>query len=67
MAETFNDRLEKLVTQRLGEAIEDERNIMAAGGLKDYSDYRYRAGRIAGLRDAQGTLDQALSDIQKAK
>lgn len=65
MAETFNDRLEKLAKQRLDEAIKVEMDTMASGGLRDYEDYRYRAGRISGMRVAQDILVQALADCQK--
>lgn len=65
MAETFNDRLEKLTKQRLDTAIDGEKDVMAAGGLKDHGDYRFRAGMINGLRAAKEILEQALSDCQK--
>jgi hypothetical protein len=63
--ETFNDRLEKLLDKRLDEVIKTSTDTVAAGGLKDHADYRYHAGRIAGMRVAKELLSQALSDIQK--
>lgn len=65
MAETYNGRLEQLAQKRIDEAIAGEMETMAKGGLKDFADYRYHAGRIAGLRATKELLAQAHTDCQK--
>lgn len=65
MAETFNNKLEKLTKHRLDESIGSEMETMSMGALKDHADYRYHAGVIKGLRTAKEILEQALSDCQK--
>jgi len=67
MAQTFNDQLSQLIRKQLDESIATELETMSQGGLKDHADYRYRAGRISGMRVAKEIVEIAASDIQKAK
>lgn len=64
MAETFNDRLEKLAQKYFDTAIEQHKENMAAGGLT-LEGYKLAAGRVQGLRAAKEMLDNALSEIKK--
>lgn len=65
MAETFNGRLEQLAQRRLDEEIAREKDTIGNGGLKDFADYRYRAGILKGLNAAKELLAQAHTDCQK--
>lgn len=40
-------------------------NDIAAGGAADHSDYRWLAGRIAGLRMALDRCDEIHADLEK--
>lgn len=65
MAETFNDRLEKLAQRRIDEAIAAEVDKMKGGMLPDYAAYKRASGVIAGLEQAKVMLDEALTECKK--
>ena len=43
--------------------IDDLSNTVAAGALSSFDEYKYYAGRIAGLRDAIELIDEAIATI----
>lgn len=62
---TFNNRLEEYTRLLLAQAVEHHLQVIAGGMLETHADYKYHAGKIAGLREAEALLGKALSDIQK--
>lgn len=64
-AQTFQDRWADMAEQLLEEERKRLKEILAAGKLETYADYKYHAGLIAGLVKASEFLAQSLTDIQK--
>lgn len=45
-------RLYQLIEQEFGDLLEKLASEIVSGRASDYSDYRYRVGRIHGIREA---------------
>lgn len=52
-------KLYQLVEEELGQLLEKLAAELIAGRASDYSDYRYRVGRIHGVREALEIAKQA--------
>lgn len=63
-AETFNQRLEQLAQQYINSGVVDLTTTIAAGKLT-HEDYKYTAGKIAGLNLAKEFLAAALVKCQQ--
>lgn len=61
---TFNERVSISTLKLIDQAIESEKDILAAGKL-NYEDYKYRSGVIQGLRTAQKLVTEADSETLK--
>lgn len=63
--QTFRERLATVSKDRIREAIENERNILAAGTLPKMRDVKYHVGIIQGLEIALGVIDGVETDLQQ--
>mgnify|MGYP007032699083 FL=1 len=52
IVDNFPDALRKMIRERMN----DHTDVMAGGACKDFSDYRYIAGIVAGLALAERDL-----------
>lgn len=56
------DTLLQTVRDRALDEMENLANLRGA----DFGEYRYRIGRIAGLRDAVTTIEEAMKKLQES-
>ncbi len=63
--QTFNNRWADMLERMLEEERTRQKEILAAGMLKDHGDYKNVTGTIAGLTKASELLAQSLVEIQK--
>jgi hypothetical protein len=61
---TFHANVETLAARRLEEAIATQKEAICAGML-DHDRYKYEAGRLMGLAEAQTILQRAIADVMK--
>lgn len=59
MVQTINDRMSFEFSKLVKQEIEDIKEIMARGSLPDWEQYKFMAGRIAGLDKSLELLDEA--------
>ena len=64
MAETFNQKLERLAERRFDEAIVEHTKAVVAGQMTE-RNYMRATGMIAGLEQAKVLLQEALTDSMK--
>lgn len=62
VAVTFNERLSVRADKALEDAIESEKEILAAGNLT-FDNYRFHAGIIQGLRAARKAVAEANTEV----
>jgi hypothetical protein len=48
----------------LYKAIEEEKEALVNGNVKDFSDFRYRTGKINGLRDSMAIFKDVVDKMQ---
>lgn len=65
MAFTFNEMLSIKAAKLIDEAIEAEKDILAAGNLANFDTYRFHAGIVQGLRVAKKAVETANDEIQR--
>ena len=65
MVGTFRERLATVSKERIEEAIETERNILAGGLLPKMRDVKYHCGIIQGLEIALRVIDGVETDLQQ--
>lgn len=63
--QTLSNRFEAELRKRLDLLIAEFSDGLASGGAQSFEEYRYRAGKIAGLREAIGLCDEVQSDLAK--
>lgn len=63
--QTISNLFEHEMRKLLAEQLEEFREGIASGGAQSFDDYRFQAGRIAGLRWAIDLCEQVASDIAK--
>lgn len=56
--QTLNTAFERILQRLVDEEIEKARNDLSAGHLPDYAEYRFQAGKIAGMRQVLGYFDE---------
>lgn len=61
---TFNERFSIRLDKMLDEAIEKEKEILAAGKLM-HEDYKFHSGQIQGLRTAKKLVVDADTELMK--
>ena len=64
MAGTYNEALAQAARKRIEAAVEEIKEQIAAGTAPD-TEYRRKAGEIAGLRLALDLIDQANTDLMR--
>lgn len=65
--QTYNSRLAQEAKKLIQDQIFGMTVTIAAGALGSYEEYKYYAGRIAGLRDAADLLDEAAAILDGKK
>lgn len=65
MATSFDINLEKLVREKLQQAIADKTAAVMGGQLQDHAAYRYNCGVVQGYYQALDFVAEALDEIQK--
>ena len=60
-ADLFESEIRRLVEEEMAR-IQAE---IALGNLKSFDDYRFHAGKVAGLRIARDYLDEASENVSK--
>lgn len=61
--QTYNSRLAQVARSLMRAVIDDLSSTVSAGALSSFDEYKYYAGRIAGLRDAIDLIDEAIATI----
>lgn len=62
---TTNQQFRQVLERMIGEDVSTETEWLANGAALDFPDYRFRAGKIQGLRRALALCDEAESEINK--
>lgn len=65
--QTYNSLLLKEARRLIDDQVFGLTASIAAGALSSYEEYKYYAGRIAGLRDAADLLDEAVAILDGKK
>lgn len=61
--QTYNSKLAQEAQKLMRASIDSLTLSIAAGALSSFDEYKYYAGRIAGLRDAADLIDEASAII----
>lgn len=61
MLQIYQARLANEAKKLMQQSVTDLSNVIAAGALSSFDEYKYHTGRIAGLRDAIDFIDEAVA------
>lgn len=62
---TRTDEFIRLLTKKLEEEIQREAEILCAGAMGDFPEYRMHAGIITGLKRCQALCDDVQTELAK--
>lgn len=63
---SFGGSVEQRFAKLLGERIEAEKIVLAAGQLPDFAAYKQHVGRLWGLEEAHRLMAQAIKEAMRS-
>lgn len=64
---SYTNKLTELLRKKINEEIAREIQGLANSGAQDFSDYKYRTGKLQGLGMLETLIQEATTDIERGE